>query len=170
MIITVNPNKVIKLKNFVNLLIKEKQKETHHQIDKYQEYKRFYTGLLGEAALEELLNINIIDWEIGDSRNYNKADLSKQNLNIGIKTVEYGKFPIIHKNSIRPEIINVKINDTDIFICGLASIKVLLEYQEEHLILSPFLKEKGTKTGFYGFNKLIKFNNLNELKNIYEKI
>ena len=42
-----------------------------------------------------------------------------------------------------------------IYICGLAIVDVLNTYQDDKLILSPYLRKKGTKTGFYGFSSLI---------------
>ena len=92
------PNQTISnIKLFTNDLIRAKQVEQTHQIDNNQEFRRFYTGLIGEAALEILLGIPIIDWNIGNSKNYNTPDI--QSLGIGIKTVEYGKFPIIFKKN-----------------------------------------------------------------------
>ena len=48
------------------------------------------------------------------------------------------------------------------YICGLATVEVLNKYQSLDLILSPSLRKRGTKTGFYGFHKLIKPDNVRE--------
>ena len=66
---------VIRIKSFVKKIIEAKSKETHHKIDSLQEEKRFTTGFLGEAALEKLLGIPIIDWSIGNSDFYNNPDI-----------------------------------------------------------------------------------------------
>lgn len=148
-----------KIKAFIQQLIAYKQQnEVQHQIDGEREFKRFYTGLLGEAALEIVLGINIIDWTIGNSKQYNVPDI--QSLGIGIKTVEYGKFPIIFKQNTYPQIINLKISDNEILVAGLADVQTLNLYQSDDLILDPNLRSKGTKTGFYGFNKLTSVGNL----------
>ena len=63
------------------------------------------TGLLGELALEYTLGIKFIDWSIGKSADYHIPDIP--GYKVGIKTVEYGKFPIIFKKNYYPQIICV---------------------------------------------------------------
>lgn len=159
---------VEQIKNFVTELVKEKNKEEHHKNDGLNEIKRFTTGLLGEAALEKLFNIKIIDWTIGYSDLYHVPDIP--GYNVGIKTVERNKFPVIFKNNYYPQIICVKHPDYDnlIFVCGLATKDVLNQYQDDELILDPNLRKRGTKTGFYGFEHLIPVNTLNDLSD-YKK-
>lgn len=151
--ITVPNQTITSIKAFINDLIKAKQTEQIHQIDNGQEFRRFYTGLLGEAALEILLGIPIIDWNIGISKDYNSPDI--KSLSVGIKTVEYGKFPIVFKQNYYPQIINLKVDESTILVGGLAGTHVLNTYQSDDLILSPNLKARGTKSGFYGLHTLI---------------
>ena len=73
---------------------------------------------------------------------------------------------IIKKNPKNPEVICVKLNDDEIAVCGLATVDVMKNNSSLDLILDPFLKKKGTKTGFCGFEHLIPFSNLDELKSI----
>ena len=40
--------------------------EQHHMKDNNNEIKRFFTGLIGEMAVEKLFNISIIDWSVGN--------------------------------------------------------------------------------------------------------
>ena len=150
---------VRRLKAFAYQVVQAKQYERHHQVDNGQEFKRFYTGLLGEAALEILLQIPIIDWNIGNSKNYNVPDI--ETLGIGIKTVEYGKFPIIFKHNTYPQIINFKVNDNTVLVAGLAGVHALNTYQSDDLILSPKLRARGTKSGFYGLHTLIDLQKIN---------
>ncbi len=163
--IKITEEELKKIDDFVKKIIKEKIKESHHKVDNGQEYKRFFTGIMGEVAIEKLLNINTINWTIGNSNFYNEADLNSININIGIKTVEYGKFPVIHKNVKRAEIINIRWKNY-IYICGIATQEVLRNYQDDNLIISPLLRARGTKSGFFGFNNLISFNNIDDLKKI----
>ncbi|MGO4961401.1 hypothetical protein ACTQ5X_06620 [Jeotgalibaca porci] len=164
--VKISLEKAVKIQNLAQHIIEAKKKESHHIVDNGSEFTRFYTGLLGEAAMEEYLGIDIIDYSVGSSNDYNYADLSKVGLNVGIKTVEFGKFPIIHKNSVRPELINVKINNYTVVFFGYASIHTLNNYQNSDLILSSNLRRRGTKSAFYGFDKLEKVENLEQLKNI----
>ncbi|WP_306010520.1 hypothetical protein [Bacillus sp. MMSF_3328] len=165
--VIVPEEKVKRIKDFVNELIKEKEKESHHAVDNRSHFKRFYTGTLGEAALEEYLGVeNIIDWTIGNSNKYHVPDLSTIGVKAGIKTVEYGLFPIIFKNSYSPEIIMIKVSDNHVVLCGLATKEILNKYQSDELIKDSYLRQRGTKTGFYGFEHLETFSTIEELRGL----
>ena len=161
--VTIDPNYVTRINNFVTDLVETKVKEKHHQKDCRSEVKRFTTGLLGEAALEKLFNIDIIDWTIGYSGLYHIPDIP--GYRVGIKTVERNKFPIIFKDNSYPQIICIRSIQYSnlIFVCGLATTEVLNKYQDDNLILDPNLRARGTKTGFYGFEYLIPIRTLNDL-------
>lgn len=163
-LVTVPTAKIKRIHEFVHAVVEQKQKEEHHKVDKHNEHKRFYTGTLGEAAIEELLGVDIVDWNIGNSDAFNQADLRSIGINAGIKTVESGNFPIVHVHPRRPEIINIRLNDTQVYIGGLATLGILREYQDVDLIKSPSLRARGVKTGFYGVQQLKPFYNLNGLK------
>lgn len=152
--VTIDTDYVSKIYDFASEVVSEKLKESHHRRDSNQEVKRFFTGFLGEAALENILKINIIDWSIGTSRQYHKPDIP--GYNVGIKTVERNKFPIIFKKNLYPQIICVKSNKCNnvVYVCGLATPDVLNTYQDDNLIIDKNLRDRGTKTGFYGFEHL----------------
>lgn len=162
--IIIPDEKVRKVKEFTTAVIKEKEKESHHEIDNRSHFKRYYTGTLGEAALEEYLGVqNIIDWTIGNSSEYHKPDLEGIGIKAGIKTVEYGLFPIIFKKSYSPEIIMIKVDYNHVVLCGFATKSILNTYQSEDLIMDERLRQRGTKTAFYGFEHLQPFSTLQEL-------
>lgn len=143
--------------------------EDHHQEDNQSEYTRYYTGFIGEAAMEEFLGIDILDYSVGNSNDYNHADLRKHGLNIGVKTVEPWKFHIVHKNPVRPELICVKRKPNEVLLFGYATVDVLRRYQTEEFILAKGLKARGTKAAFYGYSELIPIHTLDELKKVYRK-
>jgi len=167
--IVVSDEMIAKIRKLVEAIIERKRGEAHHRIDYNNEYKRFYTGLLGEAALEQFLGIKIIDWSVGDSSVFNEADLKNSGLDIGIKTVEAWKFPVIHKQVKRPELINVKLDDKTVVFFGYASMSVLRNNQDDNFIISPLLRARGTKTGFYGFSELVEITDFAHLKKVYIK-
>tara|TARA_B100000780_G_scaffold213786_1_gene153303 strand:- start:47 stop:610 length:564 start_codon:yes stop_codon:yes gene_type:complete len=144
-----------RVSKFVIDVIKIKKNENHHFIDNSQEEKRWKNGFLGEFAVEKFLGKKFVDLTVGSSKKYFVPDLSSLGIDWGIKTVEKGKFPIIFKKSFKDEIIVIKKSDSEFFICGLATRGILDKYQSDELILSPGLRSKGTKTGFYGFKYLI---------------
>lgn len=156
-----------KIDAFVTKVIQRKVYESHHLIDNKSEYKRFFTGTIGECAIEKLLGISgIVDWSVGDSKKYHIPDLSGIGIKVGIKTVEYGLFPIIFKQSYSPEIINISWKGKYVYVCGIASVDILNSYQSFDLIMNKELRDKGTKTGFHGFEKLKPFKSLEELKSL----
>jgi hypothetical protein len=154
--IILSETKVETVKNFVKKVIQEKINESHHVVDSGMEEKRWTTGFLGESAVEQFFDTEFIDFSVGSSTNYHVPDLKKIGYDCGVKTVEKDKFPVIFRKSYKPEIIVVKQSDKVFYICGLATTDVLNEYQSLDLILSPSLRRRGTKTGFYGFHKLVR--------------
>lgn len=151
-------------------IVAEKEKELNHQIDDLNTHKRFMTGLVGELAIERLLGINFIDYEQIENKThskfFNSPDLQKAGLNLGVKTVEYGKVPLIPAHNTYSQIICIRDTPNSVLVCGLATKEVLNVYQDEELVLSKKLKElnekkrsennfNNIKTGFFGFHKLI---------------
>lgn len=164
--IDLTPQDLRNINDFVHAVIERKLREAHHMIDHGQEFKRFFTGMMGERAIEILFGKYFIDWSIGCSNDYNSADLRLLGYNVGIKTVELHKFPIIHKSAQRPELINIRRTENTIILCGLATTEVLNKYQDDDLIISPALRRRGTKTGFYGFEHLRKVESLADIDKI----
>lgn len=166
-LIEIEQDKIKLIDEFIKNIREVKKKENHHQIDSNAFYQRFFTGTLGELALEKFFKIDgIVNWEVGESNSFHKSDLRSLNLNIGIKTVKYGQFPIIFKKSYNDEIIMIRWKNRFVYICGLARKDILNKYQSDELIIDPKLKSRGTKTGFYGFEHLLHFNDLNHLKEL----
>ncbi len=160
---TIKIKDVDKLDEFVKNIVMKKKTESHHIIDSGNEACRWRTGMGGEMALEQLLGKPFVDFSIGDSKDYHTPDLKKIGIDVGIKSVEKGKYPIIFKKSYKPEIIVLKLDDENFCILGLATVDVLNKYQDDDLILSPALKARGTKTAFTGLYKLKPFSNFDEL-------
>jgi len=165
--IRITSDVISKVSEFVQRVISIKLQEKHHFIDNSQEAKRWTTGYLGEFAVEAFLETSFVDLSIGSSKKYFISDMSTTGVDWGIKTVEYGKFPVIFKKSFKDEVIVIKKAEDLFYICGLATKEILNEFQSDKLILSPGLRAKGTKTGFYGFEHLI---NPNEMKDRFKSL
>ncbi|MBR2284211.1 MAG: hypothetical protein IJ874_07315 [Ruminococcus sp.] len=145
-----------------------KAQEELHRRDGNQEFKRIMTGCLGEAALEQLFGMDIINWEIGDSKNFNSPDIP--GYRVGIKAVEQGKYPLIFKENYYPQIMCIVSNKSwdTVFVCGLATVDVLNTYQDDRLVLDPNVLRRGTKTGFYGYGQLVPVETIDDIE-IYKK-
>lgn len=166
-LINLEQDKVKLIDDFVKKMRVKKKEEYHHLIDNDDFYQRFYTGMLGEIALEKFLGVdNIVNWEVGNSVDFHKNDLSNLNLNVGIKTVKYGQFPIVFKKNYNHEIIMIRWKSRHVYICGLAKKDILNKYQSDDLIINHKLRQRSTKSAFYGFQYLEHFANLEELRSI----
>ena len=152
--VEISEEKQAEIRELVSQIVEEKAKEAYHQRDNRKENKRFFTGLMGEAALEQLLGVDIIDKEAGNSKKYNFPDIP--GYDVGIKTVEYGKYPLIRKENTYPQIFCVldPRHNGVVYVCGLATVDVLNTFQDDNLILDPNLRKEGWKTGFCGFHNL----------------
>lgn len=151
--ITLTNEEVEKIEKWANEKAKVKLSsgEKSHLIDGEKEVKRNITGQSGEVAVEKFLGIPFVDWNIGPSKNFAHPDIGIMGL--GVKTVEYGKLPVIVKNSTYPEIICIK-RDNTIYIAGVGFPAQLNKYQDDSYILDKNLKNRNAKTCFYGFSYL----------------
>jgi len=154
-LVKLNIKEVNKVKSFINDMYKQKSKESHRKIDSGSYGKRMLSGFLGEYAVLKYLGFeDKFDWTIGSSNSYNFPDLKELGLNVGVKTSRYGTFPIVFKRNEYAQVIVIMFNETHLYICGIASAKLLNTYQSDELIKSDNLRSRGVKTGFYGLNKL----------------
>lgn len=167
--IEINEREAAFLYRFAKKFQAAKQGEQIHQIDNDQEIKRYMTGFAAELALERFLGVKILDTTFGHSDNYNHADLKSSGLNVGIKCSLFKNYPVVFKEPHNPEIITV-LKGTRVYICGLASIQNMTTNCDDDLILNAKFKARGVKTGFYGFDQLIPFKNLEELKQAYRNL
>ena len=152
-----------KLDEFIKNIVDKKLSESHHKVDSGNEAYRWRTGMGGELALEQLIGKEFVDLSIGDSNDYHVPDLSKLGLDVGIKSVEYGKYPVIFKRSEKPEIIILRLADDTFSILGVALVEDLNKYQDDTKILSQALLARGTKTAFTGLHHIKPFNSFDEL-------
>jgi len=148
---------------FIKDVIAKKKSESHHKSDPHNEAYRWRTGMGGEMALEQYLGKSFVDFSIGDSEDYHVPDLSKLGLNVGIKTVERGKYPVIFKRSEKPEIVILRLSDDTFGILGLVTPEDLNKHQSDEEILSPALRARGTKTAFVGLHTITPFRDFDEL-------
>lgn len=168
--IKIPPDKDLEIKARVREIVKEKEKEIGYIRDPKSMIKRWYTGWGGECALEIFLNEKFVDFTIGESLKYNVCDLSKLGLEVGVKSVEIGHFPLLKKPSPSspthsPQIILVKEDSSTFYLCGLATTQTVNDPKNfnDNLVKS---KDVRNKSAFFRFDLLTKFKNLEELRNL----
>lgn len=169
------------LGDFLPRWAKAKMKESRFKMDSGQLVERGQTGFLGEAAIEVLLDTPVLDRDgagrllVRDSRDFYTSDLCTTGLDVGVKTVEWGKFPIIKRNVRRPQMISFRMDAQTFLVGGYASMKVLREHQTSVYVLNEALRNKRMnngqieKTSFWGFHQLVQVRSLKELRNAYYK-
>lgn len=60
----------------------------------------------------------------------------------------------------------IKVKDNHVVLCGLATKDVLNTYQSDGLVRDKRIFQRGSKTGFYGFENLKTLSILDEFKKI----
>lgn len=161
--IDITEEELQRIHEFAIAKAKAKYGEDNHIDDDYDEYKRAFTGMLGEVALEKYFGVKFVDWSIGHSSKYNVSDLIHIGYKIGIKTVEFGKLPIVYKKSYYPELICVRRDMHTVILCGLAMPDVLDNNLDINFVMSHKLRNAGRKSAFTGFDQLIKIEKLTDL-------
>lgn len=167
--VRVTKEELQEVRKFTDDVVVRKDQEVGYRIDRYQKKKRFGTGFSGETAVGKLIGRTFTDLSVGESRQFNVPDLSELGLNVGVKTVEMGKFPLVLKYPRNPEIIVVKDGDYH-YICGIASVATLKACQDDRLVLSASCLQEGRKTAFYGLDQLVPFSNFEELVRVAESM
>lgn len=163
--ITIPECKLEKIHSFAEEIVKFKTQESGYKYDHKSIYTRHYTGKFSEVALEEYLKVEFVDWRIGQSIEYNYADLSPLKINMGIKSVREGNFPLIDRKPRIPQIINIKKNNKA-YILGVATIDYMKSNYDDSLVRDPRVIEKGIKTCLSSFSGLLQFKTLDELQKI----
>lgn len=146
--------------DFCKKVIIQKMKENDYKADSQKLRKRYMTGILAEMAVLTALGYSYKDAEldIGNSTAYSHSDLQKIGFfHTGIKCVSAdNKYPIIYKKNKENQIIcMLYANYVD--ICGIATIDLLNNCQNDDYIIDPLLRKKGYKTAFTGLSEIIPF-------------
>ena len=135
--------------------------------------RRETTGKYAEMALEQFLSTEFVDWSIGDSRKFNTPDLQPIGLRCGVKACSIMKgssnVPLVPIMPSYPEVIVVvrpTQSQVNTYICGVATREVMMRHSNMTLIRSSNVRNLGKKTGFYGFDHLIPFTSLTELRSV----
>ncbi len=165
-IVRISQEKKEKIVAHVTKWAEAKIKESGYENDRKSLITRGVTGLVAEVALEQLLGVEFVNWEIGNSTRFNHADLLPIGIKIGIKSVRHGNFPLISKREYTPQIIVIRGEKDKVAILGVASQSVLSKFQDINLVRDQNVVSKGLKTCFRGFSHLYPFKSLEELKAI----
>lgn len=91
---------IAEAKDFCQRIVAAKKKEKLHKKDGNYEWRRWFTGTLGEMALEKFLGVSFRDKTItvGSSYKHDVPDLSPIGLEVGVKSFRVGNFPLVNRS------------------------------------------------------------------------
>lgn len=135
-------------------IINSKKSEEHYKIDALSMAKRQLTGKMGEAAVGFWLGKDIVDWSVGNSKEYNVPDLQLIGIKLGIKCVNAPAAHIVLKTPTYGEILCIR-TENKITILGIATINILKKYSSDALVNDQNLIKRNVKTGFNAYDKLL---------------
>lgn len=156
----VSINKTYELRIQQKVLELLKLKDMGQLRDKYEGehyYLILLEKLIGLIALEKHLKIKQTDIE-AISKTYEPTITIENNI-IDVVTTIFGKFPLIDKKPKRPAIILLNKDNKTIYICGLATTKVL----KRNLFEIKGIVSGKEKSTFLGFDQLKPFSSREEL-------
>ena len=133
-------------------------------LDSYKDYERRENGLLGERAVEKFLDIKFVDLTLGTSGKYKKPDLSTIGIDCGVKSAMLGNMPLIKPFESKWQIIVLIDKEHELaHIMGVAKPTLFFKYTKAELVKDADALRDG-KLGFFGYDELIQFENLNDLQ------
>lgn len=127
-------------------------------------YDRFTREMMSEIALEKLLDIKFIDWEAKRTIKGCPNVLIYNNLKVGVTANEFAEYPILIDEEITlPQVFTIKKGSDYIYICGLATTRIL-EENSKKIPLTPMAL--GRKAIFTGFDKLLMFDSTEKIEEL----
>ena len=102
---------------------------------------------------------------MGKSTTFKNPDLKHAGFDVGIKTVNYGMFPLVSKNPQSAEIINIKLSDNEICMLGMVTVEDLRVYTDDALLFDKNAKQR--KTAFWNLSAAKSFNSVASLRYLH---
>ena len=134
--------------------IKEYEEQGNPDVGKIR--TRGLTGVMGEYAVIKFLGYDwrYFDTDIGNSKEFDYADLKPFGYNLGVKSATKYNAPAVPENPKYGQVIcTVDSYKNTVYILGFATPDIMRAYSDKSLIKDMNLKEK-PKTGFYRFDQL----------------
>ena len=154
--ITLDKEHSEKVKSTILRLMNEKQRSLKRSLtDKEKEsFKRNYMQIAGEAALEQFLDIDFVDYKTAG--NHKKPFINKL-LNdkgqVDTCTFSHGYFPLVYPRTYRKTIFICMVTKNEFYICGVGEPNIINGYTKQSLVQNEYLRSLG-KTAFFGFDHL----------------
>jgi hypothetical protein len=117
--------------------------------------------LCGEAALEQFLGINVVNYNLTEKGWYNSKGLNQGK--VLIKVFPQGTFPIIYQHNTKPMVFVMQMDSRNYRICGYAKTQVLNSYKSVQMVPKTEY-DFDRKACFYGFDELKDFTEMDVLE------
>jgi hypothetical protein len=132
------------------------------KIDVAATYNNFKNTTMAEIALEKVLNIKFIDWELKSKSMKSKSILKLTNNEIEIIAVNYGEMPLVYESTKEKIIICYVTDDREVIVAGFANLKIIDVKSSSNKGISTLDK----KNVFLSFESLNTFSTIHELQGL----
>lgn len=144
-----------KLATAVGAMIRAHEKKLNRKLNanEIEKYKRIYTQLAGDVVLEQLLELDFVDFNKFEPGQQSFITKVTKNNNVSVVTFSYGLFPLVYKKTMKKTIFICMVNKREFYVCGLGEPNIVSGFNTQELVLSDRLKELN-KSAFYAFYHL----------------
>jgi hypothetical protein len=144
-----------KLASAVGGMIKTHEKQVNRKINQIEidKYKKIYTQLAGDVVLEQLLELDFVDFNKFVPGQQSFISKITKNNNVSVVTFSYGLFPLVYKTTSKKTIFICMLNKKEFYVCGLGEPNIVSGFNTQSLVYSERLREMN-KSAFYAFYHL----------------
>jgi hypothetical protein len=122
--------------------------------------------LAGEAALEQHMGSEFIQYQPDQYGLYRSKGID--NNAIYTKVFSMDEFPVIYQRNTAPMVFIMHLTKAQFLICGAAGPQKLNSFQDVSLV-PPSIENRANRTGFYGFDELRQFTDINSLRALFRR-
>lgn len=130
------------------------RKLNNQEIDRY---KKIYMQVGGEVALEQLLQLDFVDYEHLSGNDEPFINKIIRNGKVNVITFSYGFFPLVYRKTYLKTIFICMKSKKEFYICGLGTPTIINGYNSQELVYSQRLKDLN-RSAFYAFYNLSPLN------------
>lgn len=150
--ITLNDDHANKLATAVGRMIRSHEKQLNRKLNaqEIEKYKKIYTQVSGDVVLEQLLELDFVDYNNIIPGQQSFISKITKNTNVNVVTFSYGLFPLVYKRTTKKTIFVCMVNKKEFYVCGLGEPNIVSGFNTQSLVMSERLRELN-KSAFYAF-------------------
>ena len=144
-----------KLATAIGRMIRAEERRLNRKLEpnEIDKYKKIYTQMAGDVVLEQLLELDFVDYNNIVPGQPSFIGKITKNTNVSVVTFSYGLFPLVYKRTTKKTIFVCMINKKEFYVCGLGEPNIVSGFNTQTLVLSEKLRNL-SKSAFYAFYHL----------------